>query len=51
MNIGFVISTLFEIALGSFIIWGYFNEQKLVAFEDKLFLKLRGSAASLQEKL
>ncbi len=41
MNITFIISTIFEIALGSFIIWGIFNEQKLVAFEERMFLKIK----------
>ena len=32
--------TLLEIALGVFFIWGFWNEEKLADFEDKIFAKL-----------
>ena len=32
--------TLFEVALGVFFIWGFWNEEKLVDFEDKFFAKM-----------
>lgn len=31
------IQTIFEFAMAATIIWGIFNEDKLVALEDKLF--------------
>lgn len=33
--------TLLEIAVAAFIIWGLFNEKTLVAFEEKLFSRIR----------
>ncbi len=36
MEIRFIISSIFEITFGGFIIWGIFNEDKLVAFEERL---------------
>lgn len=41
MEFRFIISTIFEIALGGFIIWGIFNEKKLVAFEERIMRKLK----------
>ena len=32
----FFIQTLIEFAVAGFIIWGLFNESKLVDFEDKI---------------
>lgn len=43
MNLTFLFSTFFEIALGGFIIWGIFNEQKLVDFEDRMFGKIKSA--------
>lgn len=37
----FVLQTIFEIILASFIIWGVFNEDKFIKFEDSLVAKLR----------
>lgn len=36
MSLGMFLTTLLECAAVGFIIWGIFNEQKLVAFEDKI---------------
>ncbi len=33
--------TLFEIAVVAFIIWGLFNEERLVAFEEKVLSRIR----------
>ncbi len=41
MEFRFIISTIFEIAFGGFIIWGIFNEKKLVAFEEHIMKKLK----------
>lgn len=34
-----LIQTICEILVAAFIIWGLFNEQKLVDFEDKIIAK------------
>ena len=41
MNTGFVISTVFEMALGGFIIWGFCREEVLIRFEDRIRAALR----------
>ncbi|MBQ7044935.1 MAG: hypothetical protein IJN65_00400 [Clostridia bacterium] len=41
MSLSYTLSTIFEIAVGGFIIWGLFNEGKLAAFEKKLFAKIK----------
>ena len=40
MGISFTLLTIFEVALGVFFIWGFWNEEKLADLEDKLFEKL-----------
>ena len=35
------LKTLFEIGAASFIIWGIFNEKRLVAFERKILCAFR----------
>lgn len=40
MTVGFIIATAFEILFAAFIIWGIFNEDKLVALEDKIRLRV-----------
>ncbi len=40
MSLVFVLSTLVEVALGLFIIWGFWNEEKVVKFEDKILARL-----------
>ena len=37
----FVLQTIFEIVLASFVLWGIFNEDKLIKFEERLVAKLR----------
>lgn len=39
MSASFLIQTTCEILVAAFIIWGLFNEQKLIDFEDKLIAK------------
>lgn len=39
MSASFLIQTICEIVVAAFIIWGLFNEQKLIDFEDKLIAK------------
>lgn len=36
MSLGQIIRSIFEILLVGFIIWGVFNEDKFVRFEDKI---------------
>lgn len=40
MSITFSLLTILEVALGIFFIWGFWNEEKLVEFEDKIFAKI-----------
>ncbi len=40
MSLGFFVATIAEILVGSFIIWGFWHEDKIVAFEDRLFARL-----------
>lgn len=37
----YIIQSIIELAAGGFIIWGLFNENKLIKFENKLFKKIR----------
>lgn len=37
----FVLQTIFEIVLVGFVLWGIFNEDKFVRFEERLVAKLR----------
>ncbi len=39
----FILQTVLEFSVAAFIIWGLFNERKLVAFEDRvaMFFKSR----------
>ena len=40
MSATFSLLTIIEVALGIFFIWGFWNEEKLADFEDKLFAKM-----------
>ena len=40
MGISFSLITILEVALGVFFIWGFWNEDKLADFEEKLFSKM-----------
>ncbi len=40
MGISFSLLTIIEVALGVFFIWGFWNEEKLADFEDKIFAKM-----------
>ena len=40
----FVLKTVLEFAVAAFIIWGIFNEQKLVRFEDRIAARIKASA-------
>lgn len=37
----FVLQTIIEFVIAGFIIWGLFNEDKLVNFEDKIIEKFK----------
>lgn len=41
----FIIQTILEFSVAGFIIWGLFNESKLVDFEDKIILKIKNKIA------
>lgn len=40
MSVTFSLLTIFEVVLGIFFIWGFWNEEKLADFEDKIFAKM-----------
>ena len=42
----FILQTVIEFAIAGFIIWGLFNENKLVDFEDKIIDKIKARRAS-----
>lgn len=46
----FIIETILEIAVGAFIIWGVFNEDKLVRFEDRIFAAVKRRHASCKKE-
>ncbi len=33
----FILQTVIEFSIAGFIIWGLFNEKKLIRFEDRIF--------------
>lgn len=41
MSLGMIFSTIFEIALVAFLFWGFFNEDKLIRLEKRIFAGLR----------
>ena len=41
MSIGNIIRTVLELAAIIFVMWGLFNEDKFVAFEERLFARIR----------
>ena len=40
MSVSFSLLTILEVSLGIFFIWGFWNEEKLADFEDKIFAKM-----------
>ena len=50
MTDSMIIATLVECAVGGFIIWGLFNEDKLVDFEDRLVRYVKESVHKRQVK-
>ena len=40
MSLTFTLFTVAEILVGLFLIWGFWHEDKMVAFEDRLFERL-----------
>ena len=36
MSFTMILTTILEWAVGLFIIWGFFNEEKLIGFEDRV---------------
>ncbi len=41
MGLSNILLTVAEFAVGAFIIWGFFNEEKFVRFERRLFARIR----------
>lgn len=41
MTLSMVLSTVFEIFLFAVLVWGIFNEERLVAFERRIFSHFR----------
>lgn len=37
----FILQTILEFGVAFFIIWGLFNEQKLVDFEDRIIARIK----------
>ena len=40
MSTTFSLLTIIEVALGIFFMWGFWNEDKVADFEDKIFAKM-----------
>lgn len=40
MSLSFTLLTIAEVLVGLFLIWGFWHEDKMVEFEDKIFAKL-----------
>lgn len=38
---GFMLQTVLEIAVATFIIWGLFHEKTLVKFEDRIIARIK----------
>ena len=38
---GFMLQTILEIAVATFIIWGLFHEKTLVKFEDRIIAQIK----------
>ena len=41
MTFLFTVQTILEVLAVGFVIWGFFNEQKLVRFEERLVCAIR----------
>lgn len=41
MSLSFAITTVLEVLTGLFLIWGFLNEEKFVALEDRILDRLR----------
>ena len=46
----FMLQTIIEIAVATFIIWGLFNEQVLVRFEDRVFAWIKKRIKASRKK-
>ena len=40
MSLSAILITIAEFAVGGFIIWGFWNEEKVIKFEDRLLRRL-----------
>ena len=50
MTLGMFIQTLLELSAVAFIIWGLFNEQKLVRFEERIKAAFRRRQLKVTQK-
>ncbi len=48
---GFMLQTILEIAVATFIIWGLFNEKTLVKFEDRIIARIKRKIKAKRAKL
>ena len=46
----FILQTIIEFAVAGFIIWGLFNEKKLVKFEDKIIDAVKRRVKASEKK-
>lgn len=51
MSLLYTLSTIIEIAVGGFIIWGLFNEGKIADFEQKGFKKVKARLSKQQSSV
>lgn len=49
MTFLFTIQTILEVIAVGFVIWGFFNEQKLVRFEERLVCAIRRRTLKLMD--
>ena len=47
---GFMLQTILEIAVATFIIWGLFNEKTLVKFEDRIIARIKRKIRAKRSK-
>lgn len=46
----FILQTIIEFAVAGFIIWGLFNEKKLVKFEDRIIDAIKRRVKASEKK-
>ena len=51
MSLSFAIITVLEVLTGLFLIWGFLNEEKFVALEDRILARLRKKRTALSAQI